>query len=533
MFKVKSFINAAAFPSFIMLVVFLALRGKPILVGDALEYIVQTQSIVFDGTLSVDLAARAEYWNKANPFGSSLKKVRKNTKELIESAQAGGGFGSLYPDRFGSYRYIHFWGYSLLVSPIYLLLHKFTPSAEYWSFKVVNLFLLLIPFFIFYIRQRSFSTVFSFVIILVSPIISYIDWPHCEILLWSLVLTSFGLADTKFRRLSPLLLGVASSQNIPLALFFPLLAFLSLQWWQHDWWQALFYNVLGVLLASASLVYFQYYFGTPSLYDDLGFANFSYASAGRVYTLLFGPLVGAVWFFPAIFAFLPSYLNRKNILLFLLVIVSVVATTWLASSTSNLRSAQIGATRYSVWLMAPFHFLLISYSSLISTRKKASILGATLFLLVVLGWGVWRFPIKNVNNLFYQAPAAKYIYKVFPIIEDIEVISEIILQREIPSSDYFTDLYIWNLGKNSSLWIVPSKVINGSGRIWWLTNGIPPNYSSPVSKPFRVKGPAVTLNRKGIPGYNYHPVLGSYLTIWVDRSVDPRSVSGSIHTYIK
>ena len=72
---------------------------KPIpLNGDSLEYIIQTQSLVFDQSIEILRDKRANYWNTTNPYNRELTLINfdKTNTELIENNQAGGGFGSLY-----------------------------------------------------------------------------------------------------------------------------------------------------------------------------------------------------------------------------------------------------------------------------------------------------------------------------------------------------------------------------------------------------------------------------------------------------
>jgi len=106
-----------------VIVVYAGLSGPHILHGDGREYILQTQALVFDHALRIDTEARREYWNHTNPHGITLQEAdppaATPSTALTESSQAGGGFGGLYPDRFGHYPYYHFWAYSAVVAPVY------------------------------------------------------------------------------------------------------------------------------------------------------------------------------------------------------------------------------------------------------------------------------------------------------------------------------------------------------------------------------------------------------------------------------
>jgi hypothetical protein len=157
-----------------------ALTGPNTLHGDGCEYILQTQGIVFDRTLTIRPEARKDYWNRTNPYGVRRGGTRPPAKVLSESSQSGGGFGGLYPDRFGNYRYYHFRAYSAAVAPVYIPFHLLDSSGslEYLSFRFVNVCLLLGFFFLAYRQRPQWTTLAILGFLLFSPLVPYCEWQH-------------------------------------------------------------------------------------------------------------------------------------------------------------------------------------------------------------------------------------------------------------------------------------------------------------------------------------------------------------------
>ena len=504
------------------------LVGRPALHGDAREYILQTQAIALRGQLRINPVAAAEYWNRTNPYDLELGETRPAVWPLTESAQAGGGFGALYADRFGNWRYAHFWLYSAVAAPLYGLLHAVLPRWEYASFRIINSFFLLIPFILAW--RKGGSGVLLTIMILASftPLIPYTDWAHPELFCFATVLASFQLARGRYGRLfAPALLGLAATQNPPILLFFPLL---------------LLHTVAGpdrmackhVLLAfgAGSLVgllpifYSLYCFQTWNIIQAVGLADFRHATLARAAHFFFSPLVGAIWIFPACFLFLPVSIRRSNAFFAAAALLSVFLAAWASSATANFNAGQVGALRYAVWALAPLWFVVFEGARwpLETRARKALFLAAiAVNVLMILTFKYGRLPRKDIRLVAgcrrATPPVAKLVrWLHYP--DDIEVLVENIAGHEIPGARQFDAVYVWNLAPDRSLWILSRRAVE---RKFVLARPMEPGLRldarPPGSLSVEYEGGAAILRVHPEAGYAHHPVWGDYLLAWANRTL--------------
>jgi hypothetical protein len=118
--------------------------------GDGREYVLQTQSIMFDRTLTIDVATRREYWNRRNPFGVLLEVPSPDSlDENPHDAKFGRcaqSFRSLYHAHGGGCRFVHPWAYPIAAAPVYAAMHTLFPGAgENLAFRLSNLVALFVP----------------------------------------------------------------------------------------------------------------------------------------------------------------------------------------------------------------------------------------------------------------------------------------------------------------------------------------------------------------------------------------------------
>ncbi len=510
----------------------ITLRAPFVEYGDAREYVIQTQSIIFDRSLAVDTGKRAGYFNAGNPFGLTLTARPSpgpyDGARLTEQDQSGGGFGGLYPDKAGNFHYIHSWFYSLAASPVYILLHRF--SLEYYAFRVLNLLLFFLAITLLWRHHPGSRSLVFFALSLATPITAYLCWIHSEIYCFSLTVIAFALVRSKIQRWSPVPLGLAAAQNIPIILFFPALLWIL---------RRNGCSVRGMLLPCftallfpfVSLFYFKWHFGVWSLYTALQTASLNYTTPGRVVGAFFSPLYGALWYFPLLFLLLPSRFSRNNWTELTLLILSVVAVAALSVSTANLSSAQVGALRYASWFAAPLFPALLHYETKTRSLEAAGVLAS---LLIILYFHTYELAYGGFTRFSSAAsrPEAARLYEITHYQDDAEVIAEFVRKKEFLAPLQFDGVYIWNLGPRSSMWLVSKRAVKNL-RFLKLDRAQDPGYSvSPAQKKRKIFSEfenSLYLVPNRVRRYHDHPVLGGYIYIWFERATMDVTSSEPVH----
>lgn len=530
--------SAWMFAAVMAVAAFASLRGPPILHGDGREYILQTQSLLFDHSVRIDPEARRGYWNQTNPYGIALGEVRPPSRQLAERKQAGGGFGGLYPDRFGHYRYYHFWLYSAIVAPVYAGFHLLDPSGalEYFSFRFVNAAFLLLFFLLAYRQAPGGPALAVLALLLFSPLIPYCDWAHPEIFCLTLVFAAFLLSDhPRGRKAAPLLLGLAASMNPPILFFFPALflfaAFAPDRPLRHAPGRLLAVFALGGAVALSSMAYFQFFFRTPSVISHIGLASFQYASLARALDIFFNPFIGAALFFPMPLLALPAFFRRGQRISAAVLVAGVLAAAWLCSATANFNAGQVGTVRYAVWLLAPLWFALfrrIPRQFQLSARGAGWI--AALLLSAALGVHLRTYQllgkdIRRFGGAWRARPEIAAILRGWPFAGDAEVLAENIMGEELRHPSRFRDVYLWDLGHDRQLWLLPERAIFRNLPVFIHTEN--PQGFSLVARPAQsIPLDAqdgwirLSLSLNPPPRMYRHPVLGNYLILRSQGHVD-------------
>jgi len=533
-----------AFGFVFLLASWFILRGEHIIYGDGVEYVLQTQAIALRGQVCIKCEEARNYWNRTNPYGITLDPSQAPKSALEESAQAGGRWGGLYPDIRGDYRYYHYWAYSLAIAPLYFVLHHLSGSSgEYLAFRICNWIFLLGPFVAAWTRRRSLGLLAIGVLALFSPLVPYTDWQHPELFCFSLVFFSFWLAvSPRWFWWSPLLLGIAAAQNIPIALIFPLhLAYLHRE--QKRVIRTSFIRLAGVygvslLLATSSSLYSVWYFGCFNVIAGLGLADLEYASVGRVCDFFFSPAVGAVWLYPTLFLFLPWMLRRRDITMILVAVLTVIGMTYLASATRNFNAGQVGSLRYAVWILAPlWYFLLSGKFPRQGARKGWGIVVLCVLIAcniaVITIFKYERLLRKDIRHMAVArrgVPEVAALYSFLHYNDDAEILVETIVGEELASITQFNGVYIWTLGPKASVCVMAERAADIVGTIEWKAP-VPFTYKTipPYNNVFKFTNGMARLEI--IPNIHYrtHPYLGNYLVIWLDTAVDAPERLGDHH----
>lgn len=520
-----------------LVVVFRSSTNMKGIYGDGREYILQTQAIALRGALAIDTEKLGPYFNNTNPYGQLVGPARPAAQVLSQSAQAGGGWGGLYPDRNQKYRFCHFWAYPAVVAPVYAIWHMVSPNpaTEYLSFGLVNGLFFCLPFLLA-LRWRPGWGVFLLLCAAVcSPLHVYTAWQHAEVFCFGLAVSSFVLTpSSRGRLLAPALLGLAAAQYAPALAFFPVLLIFQLTWSApssfKDWRTLVLSFGMGSMIGLSSVLYFYHYFGVGNLIESVGLASLDAASWKRTLDLLVSPLIGAFWFFPVLFLMPQVFVKRSSWMCWLATILSVGLAAYGSSASTNLISAQAGVTRYAAWFVAPLWGFLLLYRRWPESRRHQCVVLAlsvpvVLIMLfmhapealdrqVVLHKGRWR-----------PTNFTRHVYEWTGYQDDPETIVEYVLDHELRSKHYFDGVYVWNITPGLSHWIVSQHAAERLVFCMWPGNEVPdftiiPKENSPFfTGTFPEVGEQVLLGKEGLMTFKAHPVLGPYLFIRVWDSV--------------
>lgn len=494
----SSFVSKQRFLAWILLsgVFFLVSIGQPLgIFGDGLEYIVQTQSFIFDQSISIDTHARAEYWNETNPFEKKLVAPTNIPRTdinlpLREGSQAGGGFGSLYPSSNGKYFYVHSWIYSLVCVPFYLVLSFLSRTCnllptyfEYRSFAFLNSVLLAA---VFAFGIKNLFGIAIAVLLILSPLGGYLSWTTPEVFQFSLLAIAFSRLSLRNTFLSAMLVGLAGAQNFPVLAFFLPLGLLQLAHREKTenfnfrdsvskiGKLAPAYIIASIIGFSPWLIY-QINFGTPNLIVSLGQASLENCNFTRLSAFLFGPLAGVLWFFPIYFFLTPVIFLKQSkggqleLLGKLSLILVTLSLCYLMTGMVNFQSQQLGCPRYAAWIFAPVAGLLLSCSIPSSNWAKiVTCIGGIFSIAVIFFYNNFLFLTANHTRSFHPGslPAqAQKLYRIFDFYDDPEVIYEQIQQKEILFPWEFDSRYEVSIGDGQALCLVSLRSIhNGKAK---------------------------------------------------------------------
>jgi len=525
------------------------LIGVTHIFGDGLEYTVQTQAIVLNRQLKIDREAISDYWNRTNPYGKELSVLPAISIDLRESSQARGGFGGLYPDRFGEYHYSHFWIYSLVVAPLYALLHAIFPGGglEYQAFRIMNVIFLCTPFLVAWGTRGSWPRLIISALILASPLLPLTDWQHSELFCFCFIFLAFQAVKSKrFRFFGPLLLGAAAGQVLPIILFFPVHLFYRLTYSRPEGKRRpdgkIFLSyLLGGLLALSSVLYYWYYFGVFSVLGAVGLASPEYASIKRALHFFLSPMIGGFWLFPTCFLFLPAIIGKKNYLFVLGTLFSVAGAAWMASATDNLNAGQVGSSRHLIWLLAPLWYIVLNRDwGIRKLRKDGRSILFYLALAINMGLIIYfrshlliRKDIGKFATCRRAVEEVAAFHRLIPYHDDVEIMVENITGQEMFFRlGSFNGIYIWNLGDNRSIWIISRRALRNLRRLNWEEKRIPRYRVSPENNTvFREENGTITLSPDKINKFCRHPLAGDYVLVRVNRTVG--RISSNVPVFVR
>jgi hypothetical protein len=346
-----------------------ALSVRPLPEGDALEYLLMTESLARHGTPE----ARA---------GDVQSVARQDARLSLGLSYAVADVG-YFDDPAGNWYSCHFWGYSLLATPARLLLAGLGRNGLR-AFPVTNalLFVLALHHVLFLLPWPPRSRVALFLLLLTSPALHFLRWPHPELMtvaLLTLALVRWQMGD---RVLALLAAALVSLQCPPFVLLTGALWIATVSSDRRP--SAVAKATLAALPVLVGPLFYWWHFGTPSLLARES-ASVTNLSLSRALELLLDLDIGLLRAMPITVALFAgacvAVACRPRRRLPEAAAIGLVSLMALATTaTGNWNHGTIGPSRYAVWLMP---FVLFAVARLAGT-PSSGVAGRALRILIAL-----------------------------------------------------------------------------------------------------------------------------------------------------
>lgn len=347
---------------------------------------------------------------------------------------------------------------------------------EYQAFYLANVIFFSASIVLLWSFSKTWLNLVFIAAICLSPIVPHIKWAHSEVFCFSSVILGLGLTQLdKWRMFSPIFLGLGAAQNIPIILTLPIHFILMLGGEASSELSILkrakllpkrliISYLIAILLPLLIALQNYYNFGAWNLISSLNQASISNITFIRIKSVLLSPQIGALVYLPAAWlAVVLGGLSGRFKIIALSVLTSLAMVT-LSSTTANINSAQLSATRYSIWTLSPMYLIpaLTLFRQRVVRRWQVAIITMSLaFLVIAVGWlKTYNFIVGDLINLFSVNRARSEIaalYRWTKFHDDIEPLVENIQGAELREPYTFSRIYIWNLGENRSLWIISKR----------------------------------------------------------------------------
>lgn len=389
---------------FFTLLVTFKLNGTTLqLAGDWAEYVRMTHSLMRHGTPD---------WRASDKRTLRQVLLKNGVTSHDTDFVLRSNYQGFYRAHNGGFYSWHFWFYSLLAVPFYLLL-LVTSGNPLQAFEFLNILLLFGGCFgackiLGGINARSVTLVG---LSAVGPVLLITKWVHAETFLWCCVLLAMAFLLRRRYALAALCFAVGSWQNSPLLLAAFCCAFAAFLGAKKEGvMRPFFASVAAACVAFVPMGFYFALFGVPSLISREGYAGVRYASWSKMWSLLFDLNHGLILFAPGLLllffaAIVFAVKRRKEYIIGLALLFCVLA--WAVTWTPVWLAAMAGVQRYAVWLMPMLAGVVAAVPRRDQTWRAA--LG-----LAVLIQAALVAPHDGRNDSLEVKPAARLVWDVAP-----------------------------------------------------------------------------------------------------------------------
>lgn len=373
----------------------ITLFAKPLASGDAFEYLLQTESLARHSSPEVRAA--------------DVVSLARQDARMSLGLNFALGYRGYFDDPSGRWYACHFWGYSLLAVPARIALGGLGLNGIR-AFPLTNAAFFLVALYgvMFVLPFSARARVLLFLLLLTSPAIFFLRWPHAE----SLTVSATAMALTMRYAGRPLLAivwaALATLQSPPFVVLVALLWIdaqrSGLRW--HEAGRA----TLAASLCLAAPIFYLWRFGSPSLIarESASLANLS---VRRAFELFLDPQMGLVRVMPVAVALLAvsalwTLLRMRPFELALTVSTALMALA--CTPTTNWRHDTIGPSRYAVWLVPCVLFVVVRTADAAGPRIRTGFFATALVAVAVQAVLVTAAggPLAQPESLRHPAPVS-------------------------------------------------------------------------------------------------------------------------------
>lgn len=336
----------------ILLIAVYTLAISPIRAGDAHEYLLMVQAWSAHGSPNIKPADIDSYIEVLQRNDLLPKGPLEKTHYLRNS----------YSTETGEIHFGHFWFYSLLAVPAWLLF-RFTGGNEMAALQSMNaiFFCLAAGVVLFHGREKWRDRLLLLAFSAIGPVIWYIRWPHPEVYTWAAVLIAVVLLRQNRFCWAAVAASLGALQNPPLVLLALLAVALATE---RRNWRATALAATGAALSFLPALYYKALFGVPNLIMSAGCTDFSLISPGRVWSVLTDLNQGMLPYVPLVLLLgvlgggMALARGRIRGILVLTVLLGMII---LVGMQRNWNAGASGMMRYAVWMIPLLAWLAVDF----------------------------------------------------------------------------------------------------------------------------------------------------------------------------
>jgi hypothetical protein len=407
--------------------------------GDGQEYMLMTQAIQNHLTANVtveDIKVAEKKYNYQMYLGN-----------IIQGQPHSEGFFETKDELIYSY---HFWMYSVLVTPIKVIL-DILKGSQLKAFQITNAIMFIIM--LVYVNRRcniqEKSKLFLNLLLVFNPIIFYITWTHTEVFTFACTVISLIMFGNKKYRSAILIVSIGAMQN-PTIIFLGGMYFFDYIIQQLRKKEVNFKDIIITWLYFIPFfipfIFYYTKFGTWSIIGST--LEFNSNSLDKIWSLFFDLNMGMVIFIPLVIILFLAMMIRGIIKLqynSFIYLCTLIIIAFACTPQRNWNSGMSGINRYGVWILPIVIYFVVIELDKNKDSCKQRVIDISLLVSVGIMSIIILFSGGLVCNSSYLefSPTAKFVLDKIPSIynPEKEIFGERTLHKETAYGNYLPIIY--------------------------------------------------------------------------------------------